>query len=422
MFFSLKGQSVMEFQGEEVQLNSLILEFISIFAHNIDEEIFKIEISSLQNNTEGLRLGIGDFVNKYKSAVPEINKLNTFIKKLDDGEYFYILPNVKKLSDKQTVSISNELLSHIDSSVDFASLQKSYINIFQCVFDNYEMTSVSTERKIKIGERVKANRVCRFCKNTIATGATFKQEAHAISESLGNKTIILNEECDTCNAYFSQNVENNIFTYLKIFTTFFGVKNKSNNISKIKGKNFEYENTGDKNIILKFFDEDNADLSQPPVNIPLKFYDKINKQSFYKALCKFALSIIDSKNISHFDETTKWIRTDKYYEKLPKIATLASYSFFDKHPRMIVYIRKTDNQHLPFCVGEFHFTFLTFVFIVPTFSSCEDTFNNDKEYEVFWNCFKHFKEIKDWNLEDYSDHYTREIVFNMNFKQNDITK
>jgi len=422
MFFSLRGQSVLEIKGDEVQINNFILEFISIFSHSIDEDTFKIEISSLQENTEALRSGISDLVNRYKSSLPVINRLNTFIKRLDDGEYFYILPNVKKLSDSQTISINNELLSHIDKSVDLDSLQKSYKDIFQCVFDNYEMTSISTERKIKIGEGLKANRVCRFCKKTIATGATFKKEAHAISESLGNKTIILNEECDACNEYFSQNVENNIFTYLKILVSFFGIKNKNNKISKIKGKNFEYINTGDNNIVLKFFEEDDEATKELPASIPLKLYEKINKQSFYKALCKFALSIIDSKNISQFDETIEWIRTGKVHERLPKIATLASYNFFDKHPRMVVYIRKNDNQQLPFCVGEFHFTFLTFVFIIPTFSSREDMFHDESKYEVFWNCFKHFKIIKDWKFEDYSDHYKREIVFNMNFLHNDITR
>jgi len=107
MFFSLKGQSVMEFQGEEEQLNSLILEFISIFSHHIDEDSFKIEISSLQKKTDSLRLAVEGFVDKYKSVVPPINKLNTFINKLDDGEFFYILPNVKKLDDRQLISISN---------------------------------------------------------------------------------------------------------------------------------------------------------------------------------------------------------------------------------------------------------------------------------------------------------------------------
>ena len=173
--------------------------------------------------------------------------------------------------------------------------------------------------------------------------------------------------------------------------------------------------------MLKFFDGDNSNLSKPPIKVPLKFYDKINKQSFYKALCKFALSTISSKYMPHFSETTNWIRTDKTYEKLPKIATLASYNFFDKQPRMVVYVRKNNNKHLPFCVGEFHFTFLTFVFIVPTFSSCEDSFCDVEEYDVFWNCFKHFKEVKGWAFEDYSDHQNREVIFNLNLKQNDIT-
>ncbi|MEX6156050.1 HNH endonuclease [Providencia hangzhouensis] len=36
---------------------------------------------------------------------------------------------------------------------------------------------------------------------------SFNKEAHAISEALGNKSIILNEECDNCNEFFDKNIE-----------------------------------------------------------------------------------------------------------------------------------------------------------------------------------------------------------------------
>ena len=419
MLFSLKANPILEFKSNEM-IDDVIMEFINIFECTVNSEIFQIQIKSLQQNTSELKNNINIFIDKYKSTAPTINKLNSFLNKLDKNEYFYLLPNVKKLSNEQIISISNELLSHNDTSINLENLQSQYQEIFKCIFLNYEIKAISSDKKIKIGEGLKEKRICRFCGGVKGDDrkTTYTQEAHAISESLGNKTIILNEECDACNAYFSKTIENDILTYLKLHTTFFGIKNKRNNISKIKGKNFEYINTGDRNIILKYFSDDIPnDNKEPNSNIILKFHDKIISQNIYKALVKFALSVIETKELEKFSSTINWIREDRFYDDLPKIAILSSYQFFDKQPNIIVYLKKTQDGNLPYAVGEFHFTFMTFVFIIPTFSESENNFFLEENYKIFWDCFKHYKDSNNWSYQDFSNYKKKEVHFNMNLEQ-----
>lgn len=75
--------------------------------------------------------------------------------------------------------------------MNLEKLQAKYKETFECIFLNYEMKSVSKDKKIKIGEGLKEKRICRFCGGVKGDKkkTTFKQEAHAISEALGNKKL-----------------------------------------------------------------------------------------------------------------------------------------------------------------------------------------------------------------------------------------
>lgn len=204
-----------------------------------------------------------------------------------------------------------------------------------------------------------------------------------------------------------------------MYITFFGIKNKTNSVSKIKGKNFEYTNSGDQNSNLKYSSDDiYYDDKKQPANIVLKFNDKINSQNVYKALVKFAFSVMEAKELSNFSSTIEWIRGDDFYDDLPKIAILSSYKFFDEQPSMIIYLKKTQDVNLPYAIGEFHFTSMTFVFIIPTFSENENNFSLEENYKIFWDCFKHYKNIGSWYFQDFSNCEKKEVEFNMNFKQN----
>lgn len=410
--FSLKADFCFLING--VDIDDVCSKFLSCFHYEVDHDALKLKINPLQRNTTILKKNIVDFVECFKNVAPSVNRLPGFFEKLDDNEFFFIFAGIKELSVSEIISASNYLMSCNDEKVDFTEMQSQYSDIFKTVWENYDIITHQTDRKVKIGESLKSKRICRFCNKSKEQGAKFSQEAHAISEALGNKTLIINEECDDCNNYFSKSIEKDLITYQRILTTFFGIKNKNNKVSKIKGKNFEYVNIGDNKMVLKHIIEQDSRKGSPPKNIPLKFYDKITVQNIYKALSKFALSVLKKEDLVHFDKTKVWIRTNKYYDKLPKVAVLGSYHFFNKHPQLIVYFRKSNNKNLPYAVGEFHFTYLTYVFIIPTFRDSDNDFLDETEYKTFWECFNHYKSSNGWTFEDYSNFDNREFVFNMN--------
>ncbi|MGU5717188.1 HNH endonuclease [Aeromonas taiwanensis] len=51
------------------------------------------------------------------------------------------------------------------------------------------------------------SRLCRFCEKD-ENKTTFSNESHAIPECLGNHQLILLDECDVCNKFFSEKLNN----------------------------------------------------------------------------------------------------------------------------------------------------------------------------------------------------------------------
>lgn len=156
---------------------------------------------------------------------------------------------------------------------------------FHC---GYELTSVK-----RFGESNESRKICRFCGKSIPD-VSFKKTAHAISENIGNKFFISNEECDNCNDYFSK-IEEDFYRANALPLSYLDIKGKHGS-RKIKLSNGEiyskngiwiihpYEDTvvsfdsngiGSLDIILR----GNA-LSFTPCNI-------------YKALVKFLLAVLN---------------------------------------------------------------------------------------------------------------------------------
>lgn len=417
MLFSMKQSGILRIPNEND--DSQIFLFIDIFKPNVNTITHQINLSSLQMKNKELIDRVQDFVNQHSHSSPEINKLRTFINEIDDGEYFYILPNIEELSTSQMISIKNQLNSHNDPTFDLVKEQQGFEELFSEVFNSYTIENVRHDKKNKIGESNKRTRKCRFCNNTMKTGATFFNEAHAISEALGNKKLILNEECDTCNSYFSDTIEKDMINYFRFHSIYYGVKNKENRIPKLKEKNFEYFNDGNGKYILKYIDDKITDKNQPE-KIPLKFREKIQKQNIYKCLCKYSLSIIQNFPTEKFSKTVKWIRSDIFYSKLPQIAILSNNSFFTKEPSVVLYKRKKEDYSIPYCVGEFHFLTFTMVFIIPTFDENELNFTSEEEFSSFFKYFKHFSQSSGWKFESFTDSEKRDFQVNINLEENKI--
>ena len=187
------------------------------------------------------------FTDKYAKQLPQLHKIEKLIHDLKDGEYFIVLP-----AKPDNVEFYNWVFSFLrqkntTGKVDSSTIETeiSQVNeLFGELRNTYNIIPHKYEKRTYIGEADKSKRICRFCKNQREI-VTFENKAHAISEALGNKNIILREECDVCNEYFDKNIERDFIKFVDLFRGIYGAKGKKGTL-KIKYKNATIENKGDK--------------------------------------------------------------------------------------------------------------------------------------------------------------------------------
>ena len=407
-------------------LDELISEFIMLFEKNVDYENQKISIDSLQQNTEALRERFKQFVDQYKEKEPKLNQLNGYFKALKNNENFYWVIN-STINTEEFLKLCNNLTA-LEEGKSPEVIQEEIDDLSKDLLLNYDLKIFDKTTQKRIGEKDKAKRICRFCGKK-SPEVSFKNEAHAISEALGNKKIILNEECDTCNGRFGSKVEIHLIEYLRFYSVFYGIKGKGK-IPEIKapetpikenGKNFAIKNDGGQGLTLKYYNDDETSESKDvfPLKLELRTDKEIIDQNIYKTFVKYALSVIDSQHLPFFSETIKWLNGEKSVNKLPKIGMLVTNSFFDKHPRMTLHIRKNNNYDLPYTLAEFRFTSFTFSFVIPFCSEDKKDFLNNTDYELFWKTFKHYNKVKGWKYIDCSDDKSKRLIHILNLNKSE---
>ena len=415
-FLALSRTTEMEIESEN-DISLILNDLLMAFAKEIDYENLKINIYYLQQNTEEFRAKINSVIQKYKTFEPKIQQINTYFKDLKDNEYFFIFPN-DTIHKQQSFHLFN-YLSALQKGEDFEKISKEIDELFGVLMDNYEMFAFDADRKnnIKIGESDKSKRVCRYC-NKKSPEVSFKKVAHSISEALGNKKIITNDECDACNEKFGEGIENDLILYLNLYRVFFRIRGK-NGIPKLKGKNFEIEIKNEETITIDILSDEEIAVSDcNDFQVRLETTEKITTQNIYKTLSKYALGVIDRTQIVNFKDTIEWINGKKNIDNLPKIAILTSYDLFSTHPKLTVYLRKSKDDKLPYAVAEFRFTYLTFVYIIPNSNTDTTDFTQDNNFEYFWNFFKHYSSIQDWSFQKMNDNTIRPFVMNLNIGKN----
>jgi len=227
----------------EARSNSkeLILGFVNDLLFVFSEPDPKKEnfrnITILNRKNKGLFENVNLFVEQYQNKVPSIKEFLALIDKIEENESFYFIPKIE-LSTEESLILHSHLKSLKEGS-DFQMLRKEIEVVFGDVLKSYDAYEFGASRKT-IGEPMKHKRKCRFC-SLDSKKVTFKTKAHAVSEALGNKKLILLEECDDCNRRFSETIEPDIVEYLSLFRSIFQVKGKGGS-KKLKGNNFKLLN------------------------------------------------------------------------------------------------------------------------------------------------------------------------------------
>lgn len=351
-----------------------------------------------------------DLINEIGLTAPQIYKIRRFINEnIPDGTYFAIAGRKPTKEENDGLVESLLIMNRIVSREDLRSMDFLFLN-----YNAYIV--LGKERTLSGNEKDKTKRKCRFCGETYPD-ATFEVEAHAISEALGNKTIICLDECDVCNAEFGKGdgIETDIISYFDIDRVLAQIRNKDNNIPKIEFPEYKLSIV-DKKITIKFKNQPTKDLTLDSIN-NLKEKDYyINLQNIYRALCKYFISILsDEETLNHFRDTILWIKGKKKNNKLPKVAIATSEHVYQQ-PTITYYIRKVEDHHLPFCVAEFRFAQRIISYIVPFNDSDTCNFVEDGDFLNYWEYMEHYKKLK-WNFLDLSDDSKQKFAVKFEYNQ-----
>ena len=430
--YSLDKGFVLEIKNDSKESVARYIELISIFLKIENNQILLEPMLQMNSN---LREKYNIFINKYRKNSPKLNRLKNILDKIKDEEYFFA-SNKNNYTTKEILFIGKLVTVYNHTSDDkvranlFQEMNQIENKVFGEVLENYKVDIFDTSNKKFIGENDRKKRICRFCKNGMNTDVkvTFRLKAHAISEALGNKLLVLNEECDECNSRFGSNIETDFIQYLDIYRVFFKVKGK-NGVPTIKYKDYgliksipkeeipqdDLINTDNLMVVVSRNIKFNKETGN--LNVLLESQQTLKEINIYKTLCKYVLSTIDEEELQYLQDTISWINSEDIERKsLPNVAMSIVNEMFTENPILSVYIRK-NNLNYPHVVAEFRFKSLIFVFILPFSTKDVLDYSGKEVYRLIWKVFKHYDFVKTWNFYDFSSIKKKKYQFNINLNK-----
>lgn len=291
---------------------------------------------------------------------PQSYELIKFFKGIPTNQFFLILAgDVNKDSSLNNYSDINKLVYKINN-IQYPIIEGKIPDCYNVyLFGN---------KKLYIGEADKKKRVCRFCKEN-SSNTTFKNKAHAISESLGNKLLFCNEECDKCNFDFRE-IEDDLFNIHYFTRSLHNMRGKEG-IQNLKGKSIEIDNKNNeykKGLVsvktnmssIDIIDGCDFDISDENL--------KYSAQNIYRCLCKFAISLIDDSFLKNLSDTILWIRKRKTIINLPPVWRKSC--SIHEQPLLGFYVRKKDAlKDLPEFVMKLFVVDTEYLFLFPIIDS-----------------------------------------------------
>lgn len=292
-----------------------------------------------------------------------LKKIVAYIDGLADGDVFWIVSEDAPTMNKQLALLKTRGLT---TNEDERIIHNNFIRRFGLLSTRYRHYAFGYDGiKTVIGVANKEKRVCRFCKKQMPE-VSYKEVAHAISEGLGNKKLICNEECDDCNNKLSK-VESNLIHYLDVRRAMGGILSKTDGkVPSVDGKGFVIRSDNNNQAVLfiekEWLDEQGTDVTRS-FQIRLETFETITHQGIYKALCKIVIDLLPASELNHFHETIEWINGSVMDNELPPYYASYDYEHVSQ-PTVDIYLSKNSGKE-PYCTAIVHILDVLFAFIVP---------------------------------------------------------
>lgn len=390
-------------------------DLMSVFDGEMSEGTYHVFSEQCANSA--MKERVTSFVDSCSRQYPRLNKLKKRICDLPDDQYFLVLPQ-EPTSSAEKAALEVYLGAVNDAKGDFSRATTLFEERYKAMqevagkfMDTYDIFQPRSDIRVSIGAKNKKDRSCRFCGRSEGDGATFKKVAHAIPEALGNKNVVLTEECDECNEFFGNEIEPTFISYFDVYRVFIGARGK-NKIPHIKYKNGDLLHDGKMAVVAS-----RSIFGDPEQGLEVKLESSVSITpiNFYKSLVKVALSVIDSQHLQYLKDAVSWVRFDhKHGVNVPKIAVNVVNEGFCSSPQVTVYTRKTEDLSVPHVVSEFRFGSYVYVYIVPFSKKDDRRFVNGEGFEEFWDFFGHYHVVEGWSFQSFNS--WKSTPFNYNVK------
>lgn len=349
---------------------------------------------------------ITELEEQYGESFHRIRRFGSFLRGLKDGELFWcVSDNAPTLNKRLAILQANAQKNHPGEG-QIRLIHDSYLfNMGSLSYGYTHFAYGFAGYKEMIGAVDKSLRKCRFCGR--AAPEAFRKESHAISEGLGNKFLICNEECDECNGRLAK-VENNLMRYFDVRRAMFGIKSKtSGTIPIIEGKGFVIRNRDDIPQLYIELESLPAGVNgQSPFYFKLETNEEVTHQGIYKALCKIVIDLLPSEELPHFVQTIRWINgfiidaeTPDYYVSYDNDVVL--------QPTVEIFLSKRPGEE-PYCSVILHLFDTYLVYILPHVDVDRGQFKDDQVIVKHLKKFFQSLRVNNWARED-SKEYPRAV-------------
>ncbi|MCW3123032.1 MAG: hypothetical protein JWQ38_2524 [Flavipsychrobacter sp.] len=234
----------------------------------------------------------------------------------------------------------------------------------------------------------KHDRICRFCKKQYPK-VRFRKDAHVIPRLLGNRFLVSDFECDSCNEKFGR-FENDLSDFIGITKTIFQTKGQNNKVPSFRAPNdvltatrinaFNIQNSIE--IRKKNVDDENLIINDSSGEITIK-YPKRPYRPFnvYKAFLKIALSCIDDEDVINYCGAFNILTNGYMSESVKGLARIYKYSITvgggkDK-PLLFIYKKRNAWLNFPTYFFALHFQNSCYQFFPPFYRADKFVYDQD---------------------------------------------
>jgi hypothetical protein len=283
------------------------------------------------------------------------------------------------------------------------------------ILNNYELivnySTFDIPRPLYLGN--KTHRVCRFCgknKNEVS----FKKKAHVIPEGIGNKKLFSLYECDSCNSFFGNTIENDLNNLISPYKLFFKIKGKKgiNTVKPFKGKD-RIEYAQDLNIFLATLSKENIAIDDENKTAIIKIQTQpINLFSLYKCLLKIAILVLPENELYNFSPSVQLIKGEIITQDPLFVKISNTYPLGIEHFEVYLFRRKKGYSQNPYIL--FILMFRTFLFQINLHINHLD--HNIKRIPLFYDSNFRNGRYGDDQIINCNNDLTARITYSFNLK------